>query len=131
MANPRPIATTLATPTPALSKRVSTNRVSTKRVTGAATWFCLPGRSACTVGYPASGAYAAAGPRLRSAIGPSWRGRTVTVCTPDCIAPRVTASVRLVDWCACPGDHLIDLYASVFGALAPLTAGEASVEVAW
>jgi hypothetical protein len=54
-------------------------------------------------------AYAAAGPRLRNAIGSSWRGRIVTV-----NGVRVT----LVDWCQCyqgqANEKLIDLYRDVF-----------------
>lgn len=85
---------------------------------GIASWYCLPGRSPCTVGFPADGAYAAAGPALR--VG-AWRGRVVRVNGID---------VRLIDWCACP-ERIIDLYAGVFAQLAPLSAGLVTVEVEW
>lgn len=62
-------------------------------------------------------------------MGPGWRGRTVTICAPDCIEPRVMAEVRLIDECVC--GRVLDLYASVFAGLAPLSAGELAVEVSW
>lgn len=93
-------------------------------IAGVASWYCTPGgRSACTAGYPAAGAFAAAGPALR--VG-DWRGRHVTVCAASgCI------DVRLVDWCACPDGRLVDLYASAFAQLAPLSRGLVRVEVSW
>ena len=72
---------------------------------------------------------AAAGPALRDALGPDWRGQTVTVCADRCIA------VRLSDWCACGDRHgkatLLDLDARDFARLAPLSSGivEVSVEL--
>lgn len=51
---------------------------------------------------------AAAGPALRDALGPDWRGSTVRVC-----AGAACVAVRLTDWCYCwPGtatERLIDL----------------------
>ena len=82
---------------------------------GVATYYC------CTHGYP-SGAYAAAGPELR--IG-KWRGRYVRVCGSVCIR------VRLVDWCGCPSNHIIDLYPEMFRKLAPLSRGIVRVTVSW
>ena len=59
--------------------------------------------------------YAAAGAEIRKG---DWRGRTVTVCAgEDCI--RVT----LIDWCACEGNRVIDLYGDAFRRLAPLGRG--------
>jgi hypothetical protein len=69
-------------------------------IRGVATWYCLPGRSRCTHGFPADGAYAAAGPELRAALG-NWRGRAVWV---------NGVRVKLIDFCACSGDHVIDVY---------------------
>jgi rare lipoprotein A (peptidoglycan hydrolase) len=93
-------------------------------VTGNATWYCQPGRSACTRGYPASGPYAAAGPALR--VG-NWRGRWVTV-----RANGRAIRVRLVDACQCGnGRRLIDLYGSQFARLAPLGRGVLRVSVTW
>ena len=81
---------------------------------GVASWFCEPGRSPCTRGYPSEGMYAAAGPGLR--VG-NWRGSFVTFCTvtrypviPSC------REVQLVDFCRCP-NRLVDLYASVWHEL--------------
>ena len=57
-------------------------------------------------------AYAAAGPRLRAAIGGSWRGRIVSV---DGLR------VKLVDWCQCyegrANEKIIDLYFDVYRAV--------------
>lgn len=92
------------------------------RARGAATWYCVPGVSACHRDYGA-GLYAAAGPELR--VG-DWRGRKVMVCAgDDCV--RVT----LVDWCACPGDRVVDLYGDAFRRLAPLSEGILRVSVRW
>lgn len=76
-------------------------------VTGFATWYCLPGQSVCPW-MAHSGNYAAAGPALRHALGAHWRGRTVSVCKgTKCVR------VKLIDWCACGGNHVIDLFADV------------------
>jgi rare lipoprotein A (peptidoglycan hydrolase) len=100
-----------------------TVRLTGRHASGAATWYCKTGVSACRAGYP-GGLYAAAGPGLR--IG-SWRGRAVRVCgNGNCV------SVRLIDWCACGGGaHLIDLYGDAFVRLAPLSAGAVHVTVSW
>ena len=54
-------------------------------------------------------AYAAAGPRLRAAIGSSWRGRIITV---------NGMRVQLIDWCQCyqgqSNEKLLDLYYDVY-----------------
>lgn len=68
-----------------------------------ATWYCNVGKpfpSRCTTGYSHTGAYAAAGPELRAAI-KGWRGKYVFV---------NGVRVRLVDWCGCGGNHVIDVY---------------------
>lgn len=94
-------------------------------IAGIASWFCIPGRSACTSGYPASCACAAAGPLIRAALG-DWRGREVTVWRAD---HRASVVVRLVDWCACPGGRVLDLYAGIYGQLDSLASGLLDVEV--
>jgi len=71
---------------------------------------------------------AAAGPALRDALGPNWRGQAVTVCRlSTCIA------VTLSDWCACGDrngkDTLIDLDRRDFARIAPLSAGVVAVTV--
>jgi hypothetical protein len=89
---------------------------------GSATWYCKPGVSVCPSSY-SGGYYAAAGPALR--VG-AWRGRVVRVCgSGSCI------NVRLVDWCACGGSHIIDLFSDAFQRLAPLNAGALRVTVSW
>ncbi|MEO5885993.1 MAG: RlpA-like double-psi beta-barrel domain-containing protein [Candidatus Limnocylindrales bacterium] len=92
------------------------------RARGDATWYCLSGVSACHRDF-GGGMYAAAGAELR--VG-DWRGRTVTVCAgDDCIR------VKLVDWCACPGDRVIDLYGDAFRRLSSLRTGILPVSVRW
>lgn len=92
------------------------------RISGVATWFCAPPVSGCTVGYPASGMFAAAGPALR--VG-DWRGRYVTVTYRG-----QHIVVQLVDFCACRG-HLIDLYSAAFSRLAAPSVGVLEVVVSW
>jgi rare lipoprotein A (peptidoglycan hydrolase) len=97
-------------------------RLTGKRASGSATWYCQTGVSACHNAYP-GGLYAAAGPGLR--VG-AWRGRVVEVCSGGrCVW------VRLIDWCACGGNHLIDLYSDAFRQLAPLSSGALPVTVRW
>ena len=89
---------------------------------GSATWYCKTGVSVCPSSH-SGGYYAAAGPELR--VG-SWRGRVVRVCgSGSCI------NVQLVDWCACGGSHIIDLFGDAFQRLAPLNAGAVRVTVSW
>jgi hypothetical protein len=88
---------------------------------GTASWYC-GGRSACTRGYP-GGLYAAAGPALR--VG-DWRGRSVLV---SAAGRRV--AVRLIDWCACPGGRVLDLYRDAFSRLADPSRGLVRVRVTW
>ena len=67
---------------------------------------------------------AAAGPALRDALGPDWRGQTVTVCADRCVV------VRLTDWCWCPkGRRVIDLDDDDFAKLAPLSRGVIAVTI--
>jgi hypothetical protein len=86
--------------------------VTTHVIRGPASWYCRAGVSPCTNTNPDLGgfdAYAAAGPKLRAAIGPSWRGSIVWV---DGIR------VKLIDWCQCyrgePNEKLLDLYYDVY-----------------
>jgi hypothetical protein len=85
---------------------------TTHVIRGYASYYCRAGSSPCTNEYPDDGGvdrYAAAGPRLRAAIGPDWRDRIVYV---DGIR------VRLIDWCQCykgeSNEKLLDLYYDVF-----------------
>lgn len=96
-------------------------RAAGHRLSGIASWFCRPGYSRCSRGFPASGMYAAAGPALRAALG-NWRGRLVYV---------NGVAVRLID-CNCGlNANLIDLFASVFRRLAPLSQGRLRVTITW
>ena len=106
----RPIVRLIPTPEPE-PVRVASSQPA-RSITGFASWYCRAGVSPCTYGHPdGSGfnAYAAAGPKLRAAIGPDWRGRVITV---DGI------KVKLIDWCQCyrgePHEKLLDLYYDVY-----------------
>jgi rare lipoprotein A (peptidoglycan hydrolase) len=57
-------------------------------------------------------------------LGAGWRGSVVDVCR-----GRACTTVRLIDWCACGGGRVIDLYADAFDDLAPLGRGVISVTV--
>jgi hypothetical protein len=117
------------TPKPKPKQRAVYSSAGTSRVLkGRASWYCNNDGSraqisACHYQYPDTGAYnayAAAGPRLRAAIGPNWRGKVVLV---DGLR------VKLVDWCQCyqgqSHEKVIDLYYDVF-----LRAG-GSVTIRW
>ena len=106
---PEPSYTPRPTPTDPLPKAVTPKpkpkpRLASGSIRGVATWYCLPGRSRCTHGYAASGNYGAAGPELRAALG-HWRGKHVFV---------NGVEVILIDFCACGGDHVIDVYHSTW-----------------
>lgn len=117
----------IVAPTPAPKSRAVPAAASTtagsSRVSGSASWYCMPGTSACHYQY-SGGMYAAAGPALR--VG-NWRGRTVRVCgSGSCV------SVKLIDWCACPSNgRVIDLYSDAFRRLAPLSSGTVRVTITW
>ena len=71
--------------------------------------------------------HAAAGPLLRRALGPTWRGTVVRVCHGD----RCTRAV-LSDWCACSGGRrLVDLDVRTFARLADPSVGVIRVTVSW
>jgi hypothetical protein len=114
--DPKPIVRVIPPPEPKPAPaREASNQASQpsgRSITGLASWYCRAGVSPCTFGHPdGSGfdAYAAAGPKLRAAIGPDWRGRVITV---DGIR------VKLIDWCQCyrgqPHEKLLDLYYDVY-----------------
>ncbi len=87
--------------------------IAAEPVSGTATWYATG---------PGTG-HAAAGSELRKALGPNWRGTRVQVCADRCV------TVRLTDWCACPGKRIIDLSDEDFRKLAPLSAGVIRVTV--
>jgi hypothetical protein len=76
-----------------------------------------------------AGLYAAAGPELRRALGPGWRGTVVDVTGPGGLVVRVP----LTDSCACGERHglptFLDLSADAFAELAPLGWGIVAVSV--
>ena len=102
------------TPKPKVYSTAGTSHV----LKGRASWYCNNDGSraqisSCHYQYPDTGAYnayAAAGPKLRAALGANWRGKVVLV---DGLR------VKLVDWCQCHGgqsgvEKLIDLYYDVY-----------------
>ena len=106
---PKPKPKPKAKPKPASVRHTSFGHVAT----GTPTYYCWAGRSRCTRGHPdvaGNQMYAAAGPSLR--VG-NWRGRVVTVSASN----GRSIQVKLIDWCACGGDHFIDLYHDAFVAL--------------
>jgi expansin (peptidoglycan-binding protein) len=99
----------------ALAALIPAQGATSSSLGGVATWYIDPHKS---------GLYAAAGPDLRHG---DWRGSFVKVCAGKCV------TVQLTDWCAC-GDRggqptLLDLSASAFRRLAPLSVGVIAVEV--
>ena len=109
-----------ATPTPTAKPKPSEPKKKPPRfednLTGTARWYAT-GRS---------GLYAAAGPKLRQAIGGDWRGRNVLVC----YQYRCT-EVILNDVCPCKSGSIIDLSDEAFRYLAPLSRGVIKVTVGW
>ena len=108
VAAPKPLVVNRPPPAPPTQLATGGSHV----LRGNASYYCDAGSSPCTSGYPDGGgfdAYAAAGPKLRAAIGSGWRGTVVTV---DGIR------VKLIDWCQCykgePQEKLLDLYHDVF-----------------
>ncbi len=86
----------------------------TGALTGVASWYrYIPGG-------------AAAGPALRLALGPGWRGHSVAVCRTDGGA-MACVRVTLSDFMR--ADRLIDLDSRSFAALMPLSRGLVTVEV--
>jgi len=90
------------------------------RLAGVASWYCLPGTSACTRGH-SGGLYAAIRRDLLF-----LRGRTITVSSGG-----NSIYVKVID-CNCgPNANIIDLYSDAFRKLAPLSRGRIKVTVAW
>ena len=92
-------------------------RTPQEALSGTASWFASPRGSA------------AAGPALRAALGPSWRGSEVTVS-----AGGRSVAVTLSGWCLCRvggSARLIDLPRADFAALADPSLGLVASEVSW
>jgi hypothetical protein len=107
-----PESTPLIVPAPTPTATPKPTVTATHSISGLASWYCRAGVSPCTVNHPdTSGfnAYAAAGPRLRRALGSDWRGSIIYV---DGIR------VKLIDWCQCyegeSNEKLLDLYYDIF-----------------
>lgn len=94
-----------------------TGAVGTALVGGWASWFDV-----------GPGLYGAAGPLLREALGPNWRGQLVEV-----EAGNRSTTVRLTDWCACGLRHgkptIIDLSRDAFAELADPSVGIVAVSI--
>jgi len=111
---PADAAMTMPVSRPAIQQTAKSEPVA-GGLAGQATWYrWRPGE-------------AAAGPALRAALGPGWRGTRVTVC-----AGAGCVEVRLTDFMASriPG-RLVDLDARAFNALGPLSVGVLRVTVRW
>lgn len=114
------VAGSLAGRSPTASASPSTEDWTARpgTISGVASWFASP------IGV------SAAGPALRAAIGPGWRGRQVSVC-----AGQRCVSTILGDWCLCGDRHgvptVIDLDVAAFRQLAQLSIGVIAVEVTW
>jgi hypothetical protein len=99
-------------PRPAIGMRPAPTEAPRTAITlrGTATWFVSPA------------GVSAAGPDLRAALGPGWRGSSVRVCAASgCVV------TTLGDWMR--ADRLIDLHAPLFARLAPLSRGVLAVTV--
>ena len=113
-----------APPSPTTGMRAASSEEPRSRIplrgtiSGLGTWFRSP-----------SGV-SAAGPALRAALGPDWRGTVVTV-----TANGRSVRTQLGDWCACAdrpgGPTVIDLDDDAFARLAPLSLGVIPVTVTW
>jgi len=107
-------AVAAVSPMPAVDE--ASARTAAATLSGWATWFRSP-----------SGV-SAAGPALRAALGPGWRGTVVTVTANG----RLTTT-KLGDWCQCADRHgrptLIDLDRVSFAALAEPSRGVIAVTV--
>ncbi len=96
--------------TPAVDE--ASARTAAGTISGVATWFRSPA------------GVSAAGPALRRALGPNWRGTIVRV-----TANGRSITTKLGDWMR--ADWLIDLHRPLFAALAPLSRGVLEVTVEW
>lgn len=111
---PKPSPTPSPTPTPRPKPRATRAPATPRPVAirtshslkGKASWYCKAGVSVCHYAYPPGSMVAAACAPLRSAIGPSWRGRRVVVVSRSTGRSVV---VKLVDWCS-SREKTIDLY---------------------
>lgn len=105
-----------AAPTPSPSARPLRTIGPVSRLSGVSTWWDSWG----------PGLYAAAGPRLRAAMG-TYLHRYVTACSRG-----VCVRVRLTTSCACqPDTRLIDLSLDAFEELASPSLGVIPIEVSW
>lgn len=92
--------------------------VSAKKATGKikATWYCMTGRSRCTVRHP-GGFFAAASRDLH------LNGKMINVCyLGNCV------KVKVID-CLCSRAGGLDLYSDAFKVLAPLSVGVIMVTI--
>lgn len=100
-----------------------TNHPGNGSIRGVASWYCSASQPVCHYQYPPGSMVAAACGRLRSAMGPNWRGKTVTV-----VRGSRSVNVKLVDYCAHP-DRVLDLYYEPMSRLGGT--GILNVTVSW
>jgi len=119
-------------PTPTLKPTPKPAPVLQHSVTGKASWYCNYDdrafvMSVCHYRYPDKAGrndmYAAACAKLRAAMGPNWRGKTVTV-----TGNGTWVKVKLIDYCASK-DKTIDLYRDAADVLG--YSGVLRVKVSW
>ena len=129
--NPSPAASPSATVAPSAPRLVSVApvRVPTASKTGRPVPATHAGKFGVVVGtaswFRSPAGVSAAGPALRRAIGPNWRGSRVRV-----TGPAGSAVTTLGDWMA--ADRLIDLDDGVFPAVCgPLSRGICEAKVTW
>jgi hypothetical protein len=113
------------TPEPKAESRATSAIRTSRSITGKASWYCKAGVSVCHYKYPPGSMVAAACGKLRAAIGPKWRGKTVVVTRLD---TGKSVQIKLVDYCASK-DKTIDLYWAVMARLGGT--GVLRVKVAW
>lgn len=111
-----PTVAPIPTPKPTVRLRAS---VSHLLVGVHGSWYCLSGVSRCTRNHP-DGLYAAISPDLAY-----LRGRTITV-----LYGSRSVRVTVID-CNCQATYAIDLYASAYERLAPLSSGRITVSLRW
>ena len=109
-------------PTPPTTPRPVAPKIG-HHVSGKASWYCSVEKPICHHRYPPGSMVAAACASLRRAMGPSWRGRVVTVGSASHVV-----TVRLVDWCGSK-TKLIDLYRAPMARLGG--SGTLPVTVSW
>jgi hypothetical protein len=103
-----PVRITIATPVTGRGPVASRDPRTAVSLRGYATWFNSPA------------GVSAAGPDLRAALGPGWRGTHVLVCHDERCVVTVLGDTMAAD-------RLVDLHRPLFARLAPLSTGVLAV----